>query len=46
MDEITWLAFVFGWRGTERICLQIEALAPDAPRVGHGTFLGKQVGAD
>jgi hypothetical protein len=29
MDEITWLAVVFGWRGTERICLQIEAVAPD-----------------
>lgn len=34
------LAFVFGQRGEERICLTVEALAPDAPRVGHGTFLG------
>lgn len=39
MEEITWLAFVFGWRGAERICLHIEALAPDAPRIGHGTHL-------
>lgn len=39
MDEIKWCAFVFGQRGSERICLLIEALAPDAPRIGHGTHL-------
>jgi len=39
MDELTWLAFVFGSRGKERICLHIEALPPDAPRIGHGTHL-------
>jgi len=33
MDEISWRPFVFGGRCTERICLQIEALAPEAPSI-------------
>jgi hypothetical protein len=39
MQEMTRYSFVFGQRGSERICLVIEALAPDAPRIGHGTHL-------
>ena len=43
MDEISWLPFVFGWRGKEaddeRFSLHIESLAPGAPTVGHGTHL-------
>jgi hypothetical protein len=39
MEEPSWLAFVFGWRGPERICLAIEALAPGSSTVGHGTHL-------
>ena len=43
MDEIKpLLAFVFGWRNGERICLHIEALRPGSPTVGHGTFLGSR----
>ena len=40
MDEMKWYAFVFGQRGTDRICLAIEAVVPGSSTVGHGTYLG------
>jgi len=40
MHEMKWYAFVFGQRGTERICLAVEAVVPGSLIVGYGTYLG------
>jgi len=39
-DPLTRFQFVFCRRGKERIYINIQALHPDEPTVGHGTYLG------
>lgn len=39
VEELTWLASVYATKGTERVCIDIQVLHPDAPTVGHGTHL-------
>jgi hypothetical protein len=40
VDPLTRYTFVFAKRGAERIQINVQALHPDEPITGHGTFLG------
>jgi len=40
VEPMTRYSFLFATRDADRVCIVIQAVAPGAPLIGHGTFLG------